>query len=88
LAEYRKAMAELAALAIWDKEATHQASDVGATGLNDAIVRNANARVSLHEHVDEHRCWSHSVYSALFFSWRNHGADTAAVSDQTSKVPS
>ena len=90
LAEYRKAMAELSALAICDKESTHQSSDVHRTRLrlNDAIAVTATARVNLHEHVDEHRCWSHSVYSALFFPWRNQRADAAVVSDQISDIAS
>jgi len=90
LAEYRKVMAELSALAICDKESAHQSSDVHRTRLrlNDAIVATAAARVNLHEHVDEHRCWSHSVYSSLFFLWRNQWTNPAEVPDGTSKIAS
>ena len=90
LAEYRKVMAELSALAICDKESAHQPSDVHRTRLrlNDAIAVTATVRVNLHEHVDEHRCWSHSVYSALFFLWRNQWADAIEASDELSKLAS
>ena len=83
-------MAELSVLASCDRESNLQSPAVHHTRLllNDAIAVTATARVNLHEHVDEHRCWSHSVYSALFFPWRNQRADAADVSDQTSKVAS
>jgi len=84
LAEYRKALGELAALAIRDRESTHQSSDVHHTRLrlNDATAMTATARVNLHEHVDEHRCWSHAVYSALFFLWRNQWTGETGVSHE------
>jgi hypothetical protein len=64
-------IAELTAFAIRDEESTHQSSDAHHARLNDAKATTANARVKLHEHADEHRCLSHSVYSALCFLWRN-----------------
>ena len=79
-------MAELSALAIRDEASAHRSPDVHHIRLNDAMAVTATARVNLHEHVDEHRCWSHAVYSALFFLWRNQRADAAEVSDGTPKV--
>ena len=46
LAEYRKAMAELSALAIGDKESAQQSLDVHHTQLNDAIAVTATTRVN------------------------------------------
>jgi hypothetical protein len=86
LTEYRKAKGELAALPIRDKQSTHHSSAGNDGQPNDALAATANARFNLHEHVDEHRCWTHSVYSALFFPWRNGRVDVACVSDHTSKV--
>jgi hypothetical protein len=81
-------MADLTALAIRDKESIHQSSEVNHSQLNDAISVAATARVELREHVDEHRCWSHSVYSSLFFLWRSQWADAIEASDELSKLAS
>jgi len=81
-------MAELTALAVRDKGSTHQSAGVHHIRLNDVIAATANARLNLHEHVDEHRCWSHSVYSSLFFLWRNQWTNPAEVPDGTSKIAS
>ena len=84
LAEYRKAMAELTALA--DRDRTDSAGND--SQIDYAILATAEARLNLHEHVDEHRCWSHAVYSALFFLWRNQSADGTNAADEHLKVAS
>ena len=81
LAEYRNAMSDLTVSAIRDGCATHQSSarhpQVSATFAAAAI-----ARADLREHVDAHGCWTHAVYSSLFFLWRNQGAETKAVDER------
>ena len=71
-------MADLTALAIPDRESTDQSFDGKDRQVDDAIAATAKARVDLPEHVDEHRCWTHSVYSALFFLWRSQTEGTKA----------
>jgi hypothetical protein len=68
LSEYRKVMAELNALAIRGGQATDLGSGRTDTQVNRALV--TKARADLREHVEEHGCWSHAVYSSLFFLWR------------------
>lgn len=82
LAEYRKAMADLTALAMRDRESTVQSFGGKDRQVDDAISAAAKARVDLREHVDEHRCWSHPVYSALFFLWRNQAEGTKALDER------
>jgi hypothetical protein len=75
LAEYRKVMAELTVLAARDGHATDQSSAGTHLQVSGAFAVAAKARVNLREHVEEHGCWSHAVYSSLFFLWRNQWTD-------------
>jgi hypothetical protein len=83
LAEYRKTMAELGA--ICDREAIDRRSAGAHPQVSGAFAATERARVDLREHVEEHGCWSHAVYSSLFFLWRNQRVDTTAALDDRSK---
>jgi transketolase len=85
LAEYQKAMAERTALADRDRIIESSGKD---SPVDYAIVAIAEARLNLREHVDEHRCWSHAVYSALFFLWRNQSTDARTAVDEHLRVAS
>jgi hypothetical protein len=86
LAEYRKVMSELRATCEW--EAIDQSSAGVRPQVSGAFAATAMARVDLREHVEEHGCWSHAVYSSLFFLWRTQWVDTTAARDDRSKVAS
>jgi len=88
LVEYRRAMVDLTALAIRDRESADQSFGGEIRQVDDATVAMTKARMDLREHVDEHCCWSHSVYSALFFLWRNQGAEGTKAVDQRLKFAS
>jgi hypothetical protein len=77
LAEYRTFMVELNNLAISVRGSTN-ALATGSNSLpeNALIAATAIARADLRGHVDEHGCWTHAVYSSLFFLCRDHRADT------------
>jgi hypothetical protein len=86
LAEYRKTMAELRGIC------GGAGIDQGSAGVHPqvsgAFAATTMARVDLREHVEEHGCWSHAVYSSLFFPWRTQWVDTTAARDDRSKVAS
>ena len=86
LSEYRNVMAELTVLAIRDGQAADQSSAGTDTQVNGALA--TIARADLREHVEEHGCWSHAVYSSLFFLWRNQWTDATKALDEPSKVAS
>jgi hypothetical protein len=76
LTEYREAMAELRATC--ERAAIDQSSAGLHPQVSGAFAATATARVDLREHVAEHGCWSHAVYSSLFFLWRDQGTDAGA----------
>jgi hypothetical protein len=81
-------MAELNGLAIRVSGSTDvPATAGGSSRAEDALIAaTAIARADLREHVDEHGCWTHSVYSSLFFLWRDHRADLPEAFDERSQV--
>ena len=87
LAEYRKVVAERTAPAVrvgGSNDAPAALSDSLAEDVR--IAATAIARGDLREHVDEHGCWTHSVYSSLFFLWRDNRADAPEAFDERSQA--
>jgi len=86
LAVYRKAMAT--AVAIRDRESIDQSFGEKARQIDQASAAAAKARLDLREHAEVHGCWSHAVYSSLFFRWRNQWTDSMDALNERSNVAS